>query len=182
MGSVANALWTELNRVKEHQISAVESPAPTARPRAPGRTVGAGVLVAAVLALGAWATWSRSTAPAPVSSVIQTVPTALPVSAMPSRVLEPTAAGQSPGVVVVPQVPPVPRTELIPPKGPVVKRASERAGGTRGVEVTAPAISTRDIAPAPEGAARPEPRAEPDAPDPSAIIDWLLKESPRRQR
>ena len=56
MGSVANALWVELNRVREHQMSAVQGPTPTVRPRAPRRTVGTGVLVVAVLALGAWAT------------------------------------------------------------------------------------------------------------------------------
>jgi Protein tyrosine and serine/threonine kinase len=202
MGSVANALWAELNRVREHQISAVQGPTPTVRPRAPWQTVGTGVLVVAVLALGAWATWYRATAPAPVTSVIQAVPAALPAPAPPPRVPEPAAAGQSPGVVVVPQVPPpVPRTGPIPPKEPVVKRTPERAQGTPGVRVTAPPISARDLAPppadaergeamsrlpvrsAPEGgAARPESRPERDTSDPSAIIDWLLKEYPRRQR
>jgi eukaryotic-like serine/threonine-protein kinase len=202
MGSVANALWVELNRVREHQIFAVQGPTPTVRPRAPWRTVGAGVLVVAVLALGAWATWYRATAPAPVTSVIEAVPAARPAPAPPPRVPEPAAAGQSPGVVVAPEVPPpVPRTGPIPPKEPVVKRTPERAQGTAGVQVTAPPVSARGIAappadaergeavsslpvrPAPEGgAARPEPRPERDTSDPSAIIDWLLKEYPRRQR
>jgi serine/threonine protein kinase len=202
MGSMANALWVELNRVREHQISAVQGPMPTVRPRAPWRSVGTGVLVVAVLALGAWATWYRATAPAPATSVIEAVPATLPALAPPPRVPEPAAAGQSPGVVVVLQVPPpVPRTGPTPPKEPVVKRAPERAQGTAGVQVTAPPVSARGIAPppadaergeamsrlpvraAPEGgAARPEPRSEADTPDPSAIIDWLLKEYPRQQR
>jgi hypothetical protein len=202
MGSMANALWVELNRVREHQISAVQGPMPTVRPRAPWRTVGTGVLVVAVLALGAWATWYRGMAPAPVTSVIQAVPATLPALAPPPRVREPAAAGQSPGVVVVPQVPPpIPRTGPIPPREPVVKRTPERARGTPGVRVTGPPVSARGMAPppadaergeamsrlpvraAPEGgAARPEPRPERDTSDPSAIIDWLLKEYPRQQR
>jgi serine/threonine protein kinase len=202
MGSVANALWVELNRVREHQMSAVQGPTPAVRQRPPRRTVGTGVLVVAVLALGAWATWYRATPPPPVTSVIPAVPAALPAPAPPPRVPEPAAARQSPGVVVVPQVPPpVPRTGSIPPKEPVVKRTPERAQGPRGVRVTAPPVSARGIAPppadaergeamsrlpvraAPEGgAARPEPGPDRDTSDPSAIIDWLLKEYPRQQR
>jgi serine/threonine protein kinase len=183
MGSVANALWVELNRVREHQISALQTPTPTVRPRAPWRTVGRRVLVVAVLALGAWVTWYRAPAPAP-------------------RVPEPAAAGQSPRAVVVPQVPPpVPRTGPIPPKEPVVKGTPERAQRTPSVQATGPPVSARRIAPppadaergeamsrlpvrpAPEGGAPPpETRPERDTSDPSAIIDWLLKEYPRRQR
>jgi serine/threonine protein kinase len=202
MGSVANALWVELNRLREPQISAVQGPTPAVRPRAPWRAVGTSVLVVTVLALGAWATWYRATPPPPVTSVIPAVPAALPAPAPPPRVPEPAAAGQSPGVVVVPQLPPpVPRTGSIPPKEPVVKRTPERAQGRPGVQVTAPPVSARGMAPppadaergeamsrlpvrpAPEGgAAPPEPRPERDTSDPSAIIDWLLKEYPRRQR
>ena len=182
MGSLANALWVELNRVRERQTSAVQGPMLTVRPRARWRTVrtvGTGALIVAVLALGAWATWYHATAPAPMTSVIQPVPFTLPALAPP----------------------PVPRTGPIPPKEPVVKRTPERAQGTSGVRVTAPPVSARGMAPppadadrgeamsrlpvraAPEGgAARPEPRPEADNPDPSAIIDWLLKESPRQQR
>jgi len=179
MGSVANALWVELNRVREHEFSAVQDPPPTVRPRAQWRTVGMGALIVAVLALGAWTTWYRRTAPAPMTSVIQAVPIDLPALAPP----------------------PVPRTQTIPPKEPVVKRMPERAQGTPDGRVTAPHVSTRDIAPpladaersetmsrlpvraAPEGGvARSEPRSEADTPDPSAIIDWLLKESQRQQR
>ena len=56
MGSVANALWVELNRVREHQMSAVQGPTrygPAASAAADGGYRG---LVVAVLALGAWAT------------------------------------------------------------------------------------------------------------------------------
>ena len=201
MGSVANALWVELNRLREPQISEVQGPTPAVRPRAPWRTVGTGVLVVAGLALGAWATWYRVPAPAPATSVIPAVPATLPALALPPRVPEPAAAGQSPRVVVVPQVPPpVPRTGPIPPKEPVVKRTPERTQGTPDVRVTAPPVSARGMAPppadaereamsrlpvraAPEGgAARPEPRPEADTSDPAAIIDWLLKESQRQQR
>ena len=179
MGSVANALWVELNRLREHQISAVQGATPKVRPRAQWRTVGTGTLIVALLALGAWATWYRATAPAPMTSAIQAVPVTVPALAPP----------------------PVPRTQPIPPREPVVKRTPERSQGTAGVRVTAPPVSARGIAPRPEdtergettsrlpvraapegGAARPEPRPEADTPDPSAIIDWLLKESPRQQR
>jgi serine/threonine-protein kinase len=176
MGSVANALWVELNRVREHQISAVQAPTPTVRPRARRRPVVTGALIVALLAL--WATWYRATAPAPITSVIQAVPATLPALAPP----------------------PVPRTGPIPPKEPVVKRTPERAQGTPAVRITAPPVSARSMASpadvergeamsrlpvraAPEGGAvRPEPRPEADTPDPSAIIDWLLKESQRQQR
>jgi eukaryotic-like serine/threonine-protein kinase len=179
MGSVANALWVELNRVREHQISVVQAPTPAVQPRARWRTVRTGALIVALLALGAWAIWYRATAPAPMTSAIQAVPVTVPA--------------------LVP--PPVPRSRPIPPKEPVVKRTPERAQGTAGVRVTAPPVSARGISPRPEdtergettsrlpvraapegGAARPEPRPEADTPDPSAIIDWLLKESPRQQR
>jgi hypothetical protein len=179
MGSVANALWVQLNRVREHQISAIQNPTPTIRPRAPWRTAGIGTLIVALLALGAWATWYRATAPAPMTSVIQPVPATLPALAPP----------------------PVPRTRPIPSNEPVVKRRPERAQGTPEIRVTPPPVSGRGMAPppadaergeamarlpvraAPEGGAtRPEPRPEADTLDPSAIIDWLLKESPRQQR
>ena len=97
--------------------------------------------------------------------------------------------------------PPAPRTEPIPSNEPVVKRAPARSQGTPGVRVTAPPVSARGMARPPEdaergeamshlpasparegGVARPEPRSEADTPDPSAIIDWLLKESQRQQR
>jgi len=179
MGSVANALWVELYRVREHLISAVQAPTPAVRPRAPWRTVGIGALIVAVLALGAWSTWHRATAPAPMTSAIQPVPVAAPALAPP----------------------PAPRTEPIPSNEPVVKRAPARSQGTSGVRVTAPPVSARGMARPPEdaergeamshlpasparegGVARPESRPEADTSDPSAIIDWLLKESPRQQR
>jgi serine/threonine protein kinase len=181
MGSVANALWVELNRAREGQISGVQASTPTVRPRVPWRRVGTGVLIVTVLALGSWATWYRLTAPARGTSVIQARPAVPLAPAPPPRVPAPAAVGQSPGVVVGPQVPPsVPRTRPIPPKEPVVKR-TERARGIDGVQVTAPPIAGRDKGPE-GGTGRPKPRSEPDTSDPSAIIDWLLKESQRPQR
>jgi eukaryotic-like serine/threonine-protein kinase len=178
MSSVANALWVELNRVKEQQTSAVQDPTPTVGRRARWWAMGTGALIVALFALGAWATWHRATAPAPMTSVIQGVPVTLPA--------------------LVP--PPVSRTRPFPPKEPVVARTPERAQGTPGVRVTAPPVSARNMSTrgdakhgeatsrlparaAPDGdAARSEPRPEVDTPDPSAIIDWLLKESQRQQR
>jgi serine/threonine protein kinase len=170
MGSLANALWVELNRVTELQVSTVQVSPPAARPRARRRAIGTGALVVAILAVGAWATWYRVPAPPPATSVIHSVPVARPAPGSPPRVTQPTEARQSPAVVVVPEVrPPVPRTRAIPPKEPVVKRAPARTQRTPDAEIPAPPVSARGI-------------PEADTSDPSAIIDWLLKEAPRQQR
>jgi serine/threonine protein kinase len=240
MGSVANALWVELYRMAEHPIPTAPRPARAVWPRVPWRTVGIGALIVAVIALGAWVTRYRATAPPPVTSVTQPVPAAqsppVPVPTVP----EPAAVERPAEVVVSPPMappappvpPPLPRTEPIPPAQPVVKStppvtpegapvtpratpplpappatrtpppaAPESAQGTPRVRATPPpaparvtppspapaerpeATSPVPVRPAPEsGAARQAPRPERDAEEPSAIIDWLLKESPRQQR
>jgi hypothetical protein len=253
MGSVANALWVEFYRVTERPVSTVRGPARAVWPRVPWRTVGIGALVVAVIALGAWVTRYRATAPPPVTSVSRPGPPAQSPPAPAPTVPEPAAVERPAEVVVRPPVPPpLPRTEPIPPTQPVVKstppatgegapptsRATppvpappatrtplpatpESAQGTPRVRVTpgpaparvtpppesakvtpppasakvtppppapapaerAEATSRAPVRPAPEsGAARQEPRPERETQDPSAIIDWLLKESPRQQR
>ena len=244
MGSVANALWMEFHRVGEQPVSTVPRPARAVWPRVPWRTVGIGALVVAVVALGAWVTRYRATAPPPVTTVIQPVPARQSPPAPAPRAPEPAAVERPAEVVVSPPVPPpLPRTEPIPPPQPVVKstppvtpegapvtsRATpavpappaartpppapappartpspatpETAQGTPRVQVTPPPASARvrtlpsataepaeatspvPVRPAPESdAARQAPRPERDTDEPSAIIDWLLKESPRKQR
>jgi hypothetical protein len=76
-----------------------------------------------------------------------------------------TVTPPPPAPATVTPPPPAPATVTPPPPAP-----AERVEATSGVPVR----------PAPEsGASRQEPRREPD---PSAIIDWLLKASPRQQR
>jgi hypothetical protein len=167
-------------------------------PWARWRTVGIGALIVAVIALGAWATRYRAMAPPPVPPVTQAVPAAPSPLAPAPRVPEPAAVGQSAEVVVSPPIPPpVPHTEPIPPKQPAVTSspaAPESAEGTprvrvtpapapRGVRTPPPVTSESPVRSAPEsGASRQEPRPERESQDPSAIIDWLLKESRRQQR
>ena len=97
MGSVANALWVELNRVTERPVAISTVPrsraqrAPCGRGRGGGRWV-SGALVVAVIALGAWVTRYRATAPPPVTSVIQAVPARQP---RPPRRREPPSRRQS---------------------------------------------------------------------------------------
>ena len=235
MGSVANALWVEFYRVTENPASTVPGPARAVWPRVRWRTVGIGALVVVVIALGAWVTRYRATAPPPVTSVIQPVPARQSPPAPAPRVPEPAAVERSAEVVVgppmAPPAPPVPRPEPSAPPQPDVKstppvtgegalvtsRAAppvpappgirtpplatpESAEGTPRVRGTPPpasarvrtppsppaeraeATSTVPIGPAPESsAARQAPRPERDTEEPSAIIDWLLKES-RPQR
>ena len=98
---------------------------------------------------------SRGTPAVPAPPAIRTSPPATPESAQ-----------GTPRVRVTP--PPASATVTPPAPAP-----AERAEGTSSVPVR----------PAPEGgAARQEPRPERETQDPSAIIDWLLKESPRQQR
>jgi hypothetical protein len=199
MGSVANALWMELHGVTEPPNPTVPGSARAVWPWARWRTVGIGALVVVVIALGAWVTRYGATAPPPVPPVTQAVPAAPSLPAPAPRDPEPAAVGQSAEVVVSP---PVPRTEPIPPKEPAVTpspAAPESAEGTprvrvtpapRGVRTPPPETAERAEAtsrvpgrPAPEsGASRQESRPERETLDPSAIIDWLLKESPRQQR
>jgi hypothetical protein len=228
MGSVANALWVEFYRVTERPASTVEGPARAVWPRARWRTVGIGALVVAVIALGAWVTRYRTTAPPPVTSVTQPGPPAQSPPAPAPTVSEPAAVERPAEVVarppVAPPAPPVSRPEPIPPPQPVVKstppvtgegapvtpRATppvpappatrtpppvtpESAQGTPRVRVPPPPAPAR-VTPQPPPPA-PAERAEATSPvpvrpapesgassDPSAIIDWLLKEYPRQQR
>ena len=236
MGSVANALWVEFYRVTERPVSTVEGPAAAVWPRARWRTVGIGALLVAVIALGAWVTRYRTTAPPPVTSVIQPVPARQSPAAPAPTVPEPAAVERPAEVVakppIAPPAPPVSRPEPAPPTQPVAKSTppvtgegapptlratppvpappatrtlppatSENAQGTPRVRVTPPSASARvtpppsapveraeapspvPARPAPEsGAARQAPRPERDTEEPSAIIDWLLKEYPRQQR
>jgi serine/threonine protein kinase len=222
MGSVANALWVEFYRVTERPVSTVEGPAAAVWPRARWRTVGIGALLVAVIALGAWVTRYRTTAPPPVTSVIQPVPARQSPPAPAPTVPEPAAVERPAEVVakppIAPPAPPVSRPELIPPTQPVVKntpavtgegtpptpratppvpappaiRTPPPATAPAPARVTPPppapveraeAPSPVPARPAPEsGAARQAPRPERDAEEPSAIIDWLLKEYPRQQR
>jgi len=243
MGSVANALWVELYRVAERPVPTVPDSAPAVEPQARGpwaraprgrwRTVAIGALVVVVIALGAWVTQYRATAPPPATSVIkagparQTPPTPAPKGPKPAAVGRPAEV-----VVRPPGPPPLGRTERNPPKEPLVKsmppvtpkeapvtaRATPpgpappairipppalpgRAQGTPRVRGTPPPASAKVTPPAPapaerteatsrvqvspaleSSAARQEPRPERETQDPSAIIDWLLKESPRQQR
>ena len=233
MGSVGNALRVEFYRVTERPVSTVRGSARARWPRARWRTVGIGAMIVAVIALGAWVTRYRATAPPPVTSVSQPGPPAQSPPAPAPTVPEPAAVERPAEVVVRPPVPPpLPRTEPIPPTQPVAKstppvtgegappmsRATppvpappairtpppatpESAQGTPRVQGTPPPASARvptpppapaeraeptsrvPVRPAPESdAARQEPRPERETQDPSAIIDWLLKESPRQQR
>jgi len=229
MSSVANALWVEFYRVSERPVSTLEGPARAVWPRARWRTVGIGALVVAVIALGAWVTRYRATAPPPVTSVIQPVPARQSLPAPAPTVSEPAAVERPAEAVakppMAPPAPPVSRTEPIPLTQPVVKntpavtgegtpptpRATppairtpppttpESAQGTPRTQGTpaparvtppppapaerAEATSPVPVRPAPEsGAARQAPRLERDTEEPSAIIDWLLKEYPRQQR
>ena len=122
MSSVANALWVEFYRVTERPVSTVRGPARAVWPRVPWRTVGIGALVVAVIALGAWVTRYRATAPPPVTSVSQPGPPAQSPPAPAPTVPEPAAVERPAEVVVRPPVPPpLPRTEPIPPTQPVAK-------------------------------------------------------------
>jgi serine/threonine protein kinase len=233
MGSVASALWVEFYRVMERPVPTARASARVAWPRVPWRTVGISALVVAVIALGAWVTRYRATAPPPVTSVIQPVPARQAPPAPAPRAPEPAAVERPAEVVVSPPIPaPVPRIEPIPPTQPVVKntppvtsegapptpRATsplptppairtpppatpENAQGPPRIRGTPPPASARVRTPPPasaepaeatspvpvrsapeSGAARQAPRPERDTEEPSAIIDWLLKESPRQQR
>jgi hypothetical protein len=232
MGSVANALWVELNRVTEHPmpepplpepaIPAVGESARAVWPRARWRTVGIGALVMIVIALGAWVTRYRATGPPPVVTMIQPAPAAQSPPAPAPRVPERAAVGRSAEIVVRPPIPPLPRIEPIPPKQPAIEgtppvtpegppvpprallpvpaplvirtpppATPERAQGTPRVRGTPPPASARVRTPPPAPAeragatsrvpVRPAPESG-ASPDPSAIIDWLLKESPRQPR
>jgi serine/threonine protein kinase len=101
--------------------------------------------------------------PGPAPATV-TPPTALATVAPPPPARA-TVAPLPPAPATVAPPPPAPATVAPPPPAP-----AERVEATSGVPVR----------PAPEsGASRQEPRREPD---PSAIIDWLLKASPRQQR
>ena len=101
--------------------------------------------------------------PGPAPATV-TPPTALATVAPPPPARA-TVTPPPPAPATVAPPPPAPATVTPPPSAP-----AERVEATSGVPVR----------PAPEsGASRQEPRREPD---PSAIIDWLLKASPRQQR
>jgi len=107
----------------------------------------------------------RATPPVPAPPATRTPPPAMPESAQGTPRV-PVAPPPAPARVTPP--PPAPAT--VAPQQPA---PAERAEGT-------PSVPVR---PAPESdAARQEPRPERETQDPSAIIDWLLKESPRQQR
>jgi serine/threonine protein kinase len=205
MGAVVNALWVELNRVTERPVAdppmadrpipAVEGPVRAVWPRARWRTVGIGALVVAVIALGAWVTRYRATDPPPVAPGIHATPAAQSPRVPSAGIPEPAAVGRPAEVVVTPPVPPsVSRTQRIPPTQPATQ-ARPRARGTpppasERVRTPPPAPAERAeatsrvrVRPAPESSAsRQESRPERETSDASAIIDWLLKESPPRQR
>ncbi len=106
--------------------------------------------------------------PRVTSEGISVTPWATPPDpALPAtRIPPPSMPGSAQGTPLVRVTPgPAPATVTPPPPAP-----AERVEATSGVPVR----------PAPEsGDSRQEPRREPD---PSAIIDWLLKASPRQQR
>ena len=133
----------------------------------------------------------RATPPDPAARATRTPPPAMPESAhgtplvrvtpgpAPARVTPPTASAKvTPGPAPAKVAPPPESAKVAPPPEsarvtPPPSVPAERAEATTRVPVR----------PAPEsGASRQEPRPERETQDPSAIIDWLLKESPRQQR
>ena len=104
-------------------------------------------------------------APPPPARATVTPPPPAPATVTPPPPAPATVTPPPPAPASVSPPPPGPATVTPPPRAP-----AERVEATSGVPVR----------PAPEsGASRQEPRREPD---PSAIIDWLLKASPRQQR
>ena len=132
----------------------------------------------------------RATLPDPALPATRTPPPSMPGSAQgtplvrvtpgpaPAMVTPPTALARvtppPPAPATVTPPPPAPAT-VTPPPAPATVASPPPAPAER-VEAT----SGVPVRPVPEsGASRQEPRPEPD---PSAVIDWLLKGSPRQQR
>jgi hypothetical protein len=111
-------------------------------------------------------------APPPASARVAPLPPA-PATVAPPPPAPATVAPPPPAPATVAPPPPAPATVGPPPPAPATVAPpppAERVEATSGVPVR----------PVPEsGASRQEPRPEPD---PSAVIDWLLKGSPRQQR
>jgi serine/threonine protein kinase len=176
------------------------------RPRLRWRAAAVGALVAAIIGLGAWVTRSRPTGPSPVAPVIHAVPDPQSAPAAAPVVPEPVPTERSMDVAVEPPpapqparppaltlaAPPTPERQVPgttpPATGDDAKpkpRATPPRPDSPAVRTTPPATSestqARPRAPARPAPASSPPRQEPDAPDPSAIIDWLLNEHPLRR-
>ena len=193
MGDLAKALSAELSRLSESPSArAWRRARPSRRPRR-WTLIGAGVLAVVVSAFGGWLTWSRVSAPRPpVTREMPPLPAPPAASDPASSVADAATRPQSSeGVAASPSpLPLVTSAEPLAPKRLEATALGDAVAPRVRVKPPQAEVPVLDQPPsaAPERApARPREvatpvrgsgsdRPESDAPDPSAIIDWLLKE------
>ena len=196
MGALARALSAGLNPRPQPSASRAWRRARPRPHRGRGTLISAGVLAIVISALVAWLTWSIIAAlRSPVTTEVPAVPAHEVVSDPASPIPDPAMPPQSSdGVVGLPLSPsPVTRADPLAPERPVDPTAlspdppgAPRAPRVRPPRPERPALDipppvTVESAPTrPHEPARPAPdsglaRPEPEGPDPSAIIDWLIK-------
>jgi serine/threonine protein kinase len=182
MRSLAAALWGELDRAEERPGSRHARARRAVSP--PARRLMIGLAALVVVTVGAWVTrhqWMTLPALAPL---IQAVRSAQSPRAPAPAVTAPAPVSGPADVVVKPPVPlPRSRTEAGPAEAAPPERSPRPTTPepTPRVTVAPRPPATPESAPA-SGPPRREPRSDRDAPDPSAIIDWLLNEAPRQER
>lgn len=201
MTGLTRALSAELNRRQERPNSrALNSRAlRRARPRPPRRRltlIAAGVLALLVSASAGWVAWSRGSAPRPPVTRARALPpqpvSSDPAASVPGGAPVPPSGDstvESPAMPVTqanPLPPERPRsTALASPGDGVAPQARVKRPPTESSVANQAVPAAGESAPArPREVAKPEPRrgsvsSESEAPDPSAIIDWLIKAKER---
>jgi Protein kinase domain len=195
IGALATALSAEIARRPEPLPSAIRRRARPKSRRERTTILGAGVLAVMMTALAVWLTWSLVATPRrPVTAAPQVVPareaTPNPPSpvfsqAMPSQSNEGVARA-SPDTPGVTQLgPPTPESSVVtapPPVEATVPQAPRVAPRPVRPAHATPPLAAAGSLPAPAAeVARSAPasdsaRSVSEGPDPSAIIDWLIKE------
>jgi serine/threonine-protein kinase len=195
MGALAKALSAELSHPPQNPSTRAWRRARPSPRRRQWTLIGAGVLAVVVSALGGWLTWSLVAAPRlPVTRETPAAPSPPAVSHPASSVPERTTPSPSSDDFIVRSPlppPPVAAAESLAPKPPgdtTWPPASDAVAPPAPVKPHQAELPAPDERPsaavksAPVRArevARPVPgsgsdRSESDAPDPSAIIDWLI--------
>jgi eukaryotic-like serine/threonine-protein kinase len=198
MGALAKALSAQLARPPENPSTrAWRRARPRKRPKQ-WTLVGAGLLVAGFSALGGWLTWSLVTAHRPPvtheASIVPLPPVG--VDSDSSKADAPTPVPSSDPVVGAqvnrpPNTQPEPlaraETSGVPPADDVVtpRARVKPLPGELPVIAQPPVAPEERVSARPRDGARPvrgsDPdRSESDAPDPAAIIDWLLEKKGSR--